>query len=459
MEILFIDFCRLIKKYQLFFLVNMALKLWTVIWLTTSLLVTFTSAQEIDYYDNNIEDMLASDETPAACPTKEELDNESGYPIVHQINSTAVSVEWSNLWTSLTWPSDCVEQFQIVIDENNQIELEPSDITVAEQIIEVPTCQPLNIELKVKVTSSDDWSSSFLITSKNMTYKAPQFKEDAKIEVDYAMNEFNTAVLDLQRIKIRGSFFDIVEDFECRRVEKIELMVFKHGDKDWSVHDTFESVQELDKIVDGLDDFCSSYDISFMLTGTEGTESAEKVLATLEPIKHKPDLLNEAKETGFQIKFRTNAGPLELFAKTNTSVSVQWLKDVNDGECFEGYFFTIYDEDYNKISDKLVPRSESSANFEGLEPCAKYYISAQYYLGVDGEDQPIFHGGESTFLEVRTLPATSSAFELKNVQAFNQRNSLLFVWDQAELGKCISANELRVSLCRKYLERGTCYQV
>ena len=444
----------------------MALKLWTVIWLTTSLLVTLISAQEYDTSNEedddgtaNIEEMLASVETPAACPTKEELDNESGYPIVHQINSTAVSVEWSNLWTSLTWPSDCVEQFQIVIDENNQIELEPNDITEAEQIVEVPTCQPLNIELKVKVTTSDDWISSFLITSKNMTYKAPQFKEDAKIEVDYAMDEFNTEVMDLRRIKIKGSFFDIVEDFECRRVEKIELMVFKHDDKDWLIHDTFESVQELDKIVDGLDDFCSSYDISFKLTGTEGTEPAEKVLATLEPIKDKSDLLNEAKETGFKVEFKTNAGPLELFAKTNTSISVQWNKDVNVKECFEGYFFTIYDKDYTKVSDQLVPRSESSAKFEELEPCAKYYISAKYYLGVDGEDQPIFHDDESTFLEVRTLPATSSAFELKNVQAFNQRNSLLFVWDQADLGECISANELRVSLCRKYLERGTCYQV
>ena len=52
----------------------------------------------------------------------------------------------------------------------------------------------------------------------------------------------------------QGSFVDIVEDFQCRRVEKIELMVSKHGSDEWFIQNAFESIQELDMTVTGTVD-------------------------------------------------------------------------------------------------------------------------------------------------------------------------------------------------------------
>ena len=59
----------------------------------------------------------------------------------------------------------------------------------------------------------------------------------------------------------------------------------------------------------------------------------------------------------------------------------------------------------------------------------------------------------------KTLPELSTTFVLKNVQASIQQRSLHFVWNQADLDECISVKDLKVSICRKYLERGSCFQV
>ena len=59
----------------------------------------------------------------------------------------------------------------------------------------------------------------------------------------------------------------------------------------------------------------------------------------------------------------------------------------------------------------------------------------------------------------KTLPELSTPFVLKNVQASIQQRSLHFVWNQADLDECISVKDLKVSICRKYLERGSCFQV
>ena len=35
------------------------------------------------------------------CPTKADLERESGYPKIVQLTNTSVSVDWSDLWPSL----------------------------------------------------------------------------------------------------------------------------------------------------------------------------------------------------------------------------------------------------------------------------------------------------------------------------------------------------------------------
>ena len=42
-----------------------------------------------------------SEDSDTACPTKADLERESGYPKIVQLTNTSVSVDWSDLWPSL----------------------------------------------------------------------------------------------------------------------------------------------------------------------------------------------------------------------------------------------------------------------------------------------------------------------------------------------------------------------
>ena len=109
--------------------------------------------------------------------------------------------------------------------------------------------------------------------------------------------------------------------------------------------------------------------------------------------------------------------------------------------------------------DKLVSSHLESFEFTALEVCKNYSVLAKYYIGLNG-DKPIYTGGESNFLsQVRTLPDLKIPFELKNVQASMQKDTLIFIWDQSDLHDCISINDLKISICRRFLERGSCFQV
>ena len=128
------------------------------------------------------------------------------------------------------------------------------EIDSTEKNIQVPSCEELEIKVKLKVNSdnSQDWISSDVNPQNRTisTYKSPQFKKDAKINVEYIIDNANN-VLDLQSISVKGSFYDIVEDFECRRVEKIELMVRKIGSDEWMFVQDFENIQILNMEVTG----------------------------------------------------------------------------------------------------------------------------------------------------------------------------------------------------------------
>ena len=52
---------------------------------------------------------IIGQDTTEECPTKADLEKETGYPKIVQLTSTTVSVDWSDLWDSLDWTSNCVE--------------------------------------------------------------------------------------------------------------------------------------------------------------------------------------------------------------------------------------------------------------------------------------------------------------------------------------------------------------
>lgn len=49
----------------------------------------------------NANNVSGSEDSDTACPTKADLEQESGYPKIVQLTNTSVSVDWSDLWPSL----------------------------------------------------------------------------------------------------------------------------------------------------------------------------------------------------------------------------------------------------------------------------------------------------------------------------------------------------------------------
>ena len=148
-------------------------------------------------------------------------------------------------------------------------------IDSTEKNIQVPSCEELEIKVKLKVINSDnsqedDWISSDVNPQNRTisTYKSPQFKKDAKINVEYIIDNANN-MLDLQSIRVKGSFYDIVEDYECRRVEKIELMVRKFGSDEWLFVQDFENIQILDMVVKGTCIFSCLFTSKLVICYTE----------------------------------------------------------------------------------------------------------------------------------------------------------------------------------------------
>ena len=119
-----------------------------------------------------------------------------------------------------------------------------------------------------------------------------------------------------------------------------------------------------------LNDFCSSYDIALKLYGTLGTDSIEKKLTTLPPIKDNHTLLSKAFDTGYEVTFGTNA---EINKKTvsNNSITVKWNKTE---DCIEGYQLILYGDygDYNEIEGTFLQerlRKIKNLKFYALISC------------------------------------------------------------------------------------------
>ena len=93
--------------------------------------------------------LLASVQGSEDCPTKAELEQESGYPLIVPLNSTAVSVDWSNLWPSLDWTSSCVQAVSIIVNDDQPIEMDQMEIT--KTVVQVLPCVRLKIVVKLKL--------------------------------------------------------------------------------------------------------------------------------------------------------------------------------------------------------------------------------------------------------------------------------------------------------------------
>ena len=93
------------------------------------------------------------------CPTKNELELESGYPLIVPLNSTAVSVDWSNLWPSLDWTSSCVQAVSIIVNDDQPIEMDQMEIT--KTVVQVLPCVQLKIVVKLKLKEEEGRISLF----------------------------------------------------------------------------------------------------------------------------------------------------------------------------------------------------------------------------------------------------------------------------------------------------------
>ena len=95
------------------------------------------------------------------CPTVEQLEAENGYPAVFQQDSSTVLVNWTDLWPSLEWPSNCVEELAIVINEEDEVIIDFQDMDEASTIVKVEPCLELNIVVRLRLNNSQEIDSYF----------------------------------------------------------------------------------------------------------------------------------------------------------------------------------------------------------------------------------------------------------------------------------------------------------
>ena len=188
--------------------------------------------------------VISSNYDDIECPTNEQLDSENGYPLITQLSSSTVSVNWAHLWPSLERPSTCISDIKIFIDNGTVVDLE--DLDASEAVVEVEPCIELEITVQIRIGSNEEFVESF-VNSNNMTYKDPAFTEHAHLEVEYVAGLYG--IIDLRQVHVKGSFVEIVEDYQCRRVESIELLVAHAGTQDWLITNQFDSIQDLETTV------------------------------------------------------------------------------------------------------------------------------------------------------------------------------------------------------------------
>lgn len=197
------------------------------------LLITGVISDDLSNYDD------------LECPTNGQLEAENGYPLITQLTSSSVKINWAHLWPSLERPSPCLSEVKIVIDNATTIDLE--DVDANEAVVEVEPCVDLEIAVQIRIGSNVEFVESF-INSNNMTYKDPAFTENAHLEiVDYVADPYG--IIDLRQVHVKGSFEAIVDDYLCRRVETIELLVAQSGTQDWFITSQFDSIQDLETTI------------------------------------------------------------------------------------------------------------------------------------------------------------------------------------------------------------------
>lgn len=200
--------------------------------------------------------------------------------------------------------------------------------------------------------------------------------------------------------------------------------------------------------------FCTGFDFALRLQGTFGTEDAQQVLATLGPVNEDNEALKKAKDSGYAHNL-VSMRNLQLVTPASESLIVQW--DLMDSTyCFDGFMLVL--EGTGKT--QFVGKSTNTAIFMDLEPCKKYFISGYLYMGKNADDDqpPLFSSLDSGFAMAKTLPDMSSPFALKTVKAKITKRSIRVAWDKSELTSCISHTDLKASVCKNYLQRGTCFQ-
>ena len=77
-------------------------------------------------------------------------------------------------------------------------------------------------------------------------------------------------------------------------------------------------------------------------------------------------------------------------------------------------------------------------------------------MGKNQDQKPIFLGSSEVNLEVKTMPDMSTPFAL-NLKAKIKKSSLTIYIPKSDLNECISYQDLKFSICERYLERGSCF--
>ena len=325
------------------------------------------------------------------CPTKDQLEDNNGEPLITQLSPTQIQLDWTDLWTDFEWYA-CFIYIKVVketdggdaTEDDTENQFEVRDVNQKTLEITVTPCEEVRFAVRAELLENEGQAQSYFSKRRFKSFAEPLGKTIDATLFKYHKDP-DSGVLDLTRVDIDVDFDDVVEDPSCRRVVGTELRLRKEGEEVWTVVENTKTFRNLKMTVDGLDEICSSYEIGLQLLGTEGTDGSLVTLARIDPVTRA--LFQTALDTGFQYRLPEPQGFTTQPGLTHVKLSWVYPSCINVYHVIVTKVGDTEEEEENVYSSEQFTASELMLDSEKVTECQTYKIrlASTYEFQAEGD--------------------------------------------------------------------------
>ena len=309
---------------------------------------------------------IGTNEGTKICPSLEEYEETKKSPVVSAVNSTHILVDWTELWSDMTW-RDCISRLELVLDDKEIKAI--TNVMENTSVLKVDTCY--SHKIKVKITLANNvlkhaYSMEVILnpseeSSRKLRSKITEyipFQQNKAISASYLKSSNLTTNMNCLRIRANSS--NLIEEHICNKVSTMELVFRKEGkveEEGWTVAKEILSLERndedyflLDEVICDLSDYCAIYEFGLRIVETTLSDatSLELVvpLTSVGPVDFTDIKLTEAMKPE-NLRLDGPDDLMLLYAKHNR-IALQWNK--NDNDCISGYLIHVKNhEELNKL--------------------------------------------------------------------------------------------------------------